>query len=171
MRREEEEKRTFIPARQQPMSEGPAYGIDPNYMMYDPEVSEYSHSTDDEGGTLFNTTGPVSRRPPVRLGVNYPVPTGGTFVRPDLLPPVRNYHIQGGLNMYGPTRRREENGMSGGRFVNPSVLPPIRDTRIQGGKFVDQSVLPPIRTTQIGIDWDNAYHFGSKIGSLNRRED
>lgn len=40
---------------------------DPNYMIGDPEVN---------------------------IGVNYPVPTGGTFVHPEYLPPVRTYHLQ-----------------------------------------------------------------------------
>jgi hypothetical protein len=65
-------------------------------------------------------------------------------------------------------RRREDAdaGISGGRFVPAAegLLPPIRNTKIQGGRFVPAAneLLPPVRTYQVGIDYENAYHFGNR---------
>ena len=71
-------------------------------------------------------------------------------------------------------RREDSDGISAGRFVNPGYpgyLYRNRTARLQGGKFVNPRVLPPVRTAQIQIDYDNAYHFGAKVGSPNRRRD
>lgn len=63
-------------------------------------------------------------------------------------------------------RREDEDGISGGKFINPGLLPPVRTVRLQGGRFVPASegLLPPVREYEIGMDWENAYHFG-QIGA------
>jgi hypothetical protein len=58
-------------------------------------------------------------------------------------------------------RRDDEEGISGGRFVDPGLLPPTRTVRLQGGRFVNPGVLPAEEVYRVGIDYDNAYHFGS----------
>jgi hypothetical protein len=58
----------------------------PDWLPGDPEIPEYATSNNDTGGTLYWGSNPV--------GANYPLPTGGTFVHPELLPPVRTYHLQ-----------------------------------------------------------------------------
>lgn len=100
----------------------------------------YTDSTDDEGGVLFHNQGALSRRGgrlQERRGgrlqdqgyANYPVPTGGTFINPNVLPPPRSARIEGG------------------RFAPAAdwVLPGFRTERIQGGRFVPKSHLPPTR--------------------------
>lgn len=79
----------------------------------------------------------------------------------------------------GMSRDEDRYGIGGGRFVEPAtnrILPPIRHTkiefdgsrrRIEGGRFVEPAanrLLPPVRTyrleSRVGIDYNNAYHFG-----------
>lgn len=96
---------------------------DPDYMRNNPEYPETYYSTDDDGGTVFyelDMNRPISRGGPARpVGpnrrseerisdqgyANYPVPTGGTFVNPGVLPPVKTAQIQAG------------------RFIHPEILP------------------------------------------------
>jgi hypothetical protein len=61
-------------------------------------------------------------------------------------------------------RRDDEEGISGGRFVDPGLLPPTRTVRLQGGRFVNPGVLPAEEVYRVGIDYDNAYHFGAEGG-------
>ena len=71
-------------------------GTDPGYMLGNPEEPEFDTSTDGSGGTLDHTSGGIGQHtvPRRRVSVNYPVPTGGTFVNPRVLPPVRSYRLQ-----------------------------------------------------------------------------
>ena len=68
--------------------------------------------------------------------------------------------------------------ITGGRFVPASelLLPPRREFQIQGGRFIPavDMILPPTRTTFIGVDFDQAYHFGSIAASVrqaNRKDE
>ena len=86
---------------------------DPDYRKGMEEVPIYTNSSDDYGGTLFTTEGPIgspikpridrggsgARRKMPRVAAdqgyyNYPVPTGGTFVNPRVLPPLREARLQ-----------------------------------------------------------------------------
>lgn len=68
-------------------------------------------------------------------------------------------------------RREDSEGISAGRFVNPGYLPRTRTYRLQGGKFVNPGILPPVRAARLQVDYDNAYHFGSRVSGPNRRRD
>ncbi len=103
----------------------PAYDMafDPSYMMWDSGIPTEVVSTDDVGGTVSIVehnigAGPFhvprnARESRSRIEADYPTFTGGTFVHPELLPPVRTYKIQGG------------------RFIHPELLPPEREVSIQ----------------------------------------
>ena len=104
----------------------PTYDIafDPSYMMWDAGIPTENVSTDDSGGTVRIIEHNIGAGPPhhvprnaresrERVEADYPTFTGGTFLNPEVLPPVRTYKIQGG------------------RFVNPGLLPPEREVTIQ----------------------------------------
>jgi hypothetical protein len=100
---------------------GRIQGTDPEYMQGDSEIPEETTSTDDYGGTLYNETFPIARGGPARrqgnsrsrVEANYPTFTGGTFLNPGVLPPIRTYTIEGG------------------RFVHNPHLPPLREYRLE----------------------------------------
>lgn len=85
--------------------------VDPGYMYNNPANEEILHSTDNDGGTFWDEIKPpmsayaggiiesgpgFSRNRREEIGVNYPTFTGGTFLRPEFLPPVRTAKIQAG---------------------------------------------------------------------------
>lgn len=133
----------------------PSYA-DPEYMRGHQELNEESYSTDDYGGTLFRYEHEIGQRGSPRgrkdqgeniggPGQNYPFFTGGTIINPDVLPPVRTYHLQSGV-VSPPTQ----------------FIPELR--RLQGGRFVPaaRGLLPPVRESKIQIDWEDDYHFGRR---------
>jgi hypothetical protein len=65
---------------------------DPNYRVNNPENPEIYHSTDDNGLIYIDEV----PRPIANISVNYPTFTGGTFINPWVLPPVRTTTLQGG---------------------------------------------------------------------------
>jgi hypothetical protein len=70
----------------------------------------------------------------------------------------------------------DKEGISGGRFVHPNLLPPVRTVKIQGGRLVHPGPHGIgagrfVHPGPIGIDYENSYHSGSKVGSLNRKEE
>lgn len=70
---------------------------DPDYMKGDSEYPEETTSGNDEGGTYYYTLKPIAQHGHTRnrrLEADYPYFTGGTFLRPELLPPVRTYTLQ-----------------------------------------------------------------------------
>ena len=97
------------PAQAMQISE-PSYteSADTAYMTGDTEFPETNFSSDDVGGTAFyqlDTHLPISRIArggPLRprgfnrreIEVDYPTFTGGTFIHPEFLPPVRTAHLQ-----------------------------------------------------------------------------
>ena len=105
----------------------PEYPTSPDYMNQNPEYPETYHSSDDNGGTAFyelNTHLPISRisrggplRPRGRnrreIEVNYPTFTGGTYLHPELLPPMQEARI------------------GAGRFAHPELLGPMQEARLQ----------------------------------------
>ncbi|MDD5229720.1 MAG: hypothetical protein PHC43_00165 [Candidatus Marinimicrobia bacterium] len=61
---------------------------DPDYMKGDMELPEVRTSSNNTGGNLDYTEGPVA--------VDYPTFTSGTFLHPEFLPPVRTTTIGAG---------------------------------------------------------------------------
>lgn len=94
---------------------------DPGYMIDNPENREIVHSTDDFGGVQLDEIQPaigtgVSRNrknDSENISANYPYYTGGTWLHPEFLPPVRTARIQGG------------------RFIHPEFLPDTREYKLQ----------------------------------------
>lgn len=109
---------------------------DPLYMKGDSEFSMFRTSNDNKGGTIdYELT--INWQPRARIQANYPTFTGGTFIHPGVLPPVRDARLQGiSAGRYVPAANRllPPAKISAGRFVPEAnnLLPPVRDVRLQG---------------------------------------
>ncbi len=112
----------------------PTYDMafDPSYMMWDAGIPTENVSTDDSGGTVRIIEHNIGAGPPhhvprnaresrERVEADYPTFTGGTFLNPGVLPPIRYARLQSKI--------------TGGKFVRPDLLPPEREVFIQKGSI------------------------------------
>lgn len=118
---------------------------DNRYMRGDSEMPEIFHSTDEKGGTLFVERGSALTGGGTKMRFDHRIYGSGRIVNPQFLP------NGGGARLTGS-----------GRVVNPEVLPDWN----QGTEYLPAGQIswpPPMPMHGVGIDYEHAYHFGTRV--------